>query len=70
MAPSRLMVNTTQITAMAILIGHSNSAYSLLVVNPIGRVMAAATIIAFQPQKCSQLRVSLNMRVLQSRCTE
>ena len=36
---------------MAILIGHSSSAYSLLVVKPSGSVMAAATMIAFQPQK-------------------
>ena len=70
MVPSRLMVNATQITAMAILIGHSSSAYSLLVVKPSGSVMAAATMIAFQPQKFSQLNLSLNIRALHSRCSE
>src|SRR5438876_573002 len=67
---SRLTVNATQMTAMAILIGHSNSAYSLLVVNPSGSVMAAATMIAFQPQKLIQLSASLNMRALHNRCSE
>ncbi len=64
------MVKITQTTAIAMSIGHSNSAYSLLVVKPSGSVMAAARIIPFQPQKFSQLNLSLNMRALQSRCSE
>ena len=36
---------------MAMSIGHSSSAYSLLVVKPSGSVMAALTMIACQPQK-------------------
>ncbi len=68
--PIRLTVKMTQTTAIAMSIGHSSSAYSLLVVNPSGRVIAAATMIAFHPQKFSQLRVSLNIRALHSRCSE
>jgi len=34
--PSRLIVNATQTTAIARSIGHSSSAYSLLVVSPSG----------------------------------
>ena len=68
--PSRLTVNATQTTAMAMSMGHSSSAYSLLVVRPSGSVMAAATMIACQPQKLNQLSASLNMRALHSRCSE
>ncbi|OQB88281.1 MAG: hypothetical protein BWX84_03152 [Verrucomicrobia bacterium ADurb.Bin118] len=68
--PSRFTVNATQTTVMAMSIGHSSSAYSLLVVSPSGNVSAAATMMAFHPQKLSQLNVSLNMRALHSRCSD
>ena len=45
------MANTTQMTAMAMSMGHSSSAYSFEVVMPNGRVMAAATMMSCQPQK-------------------
>ena len=70
MVPNRFTANATQTTAMAMSIGHSSSAYSLLVVKPSGSVIAAETMIACQPQKLNQLRKSLNMRALQSRCSE
>ena len=70
MVPNRLTEKTTQIRAMAMSIGHSSSAYSLLVVNPSGSVTAAATMIAFHPQKLIQLSLSLNIRALQRRCSE
>jgi hypothetical protein len=37
--------NATHTKVIPISIGHSSSAYSLLVVNPRGRVIAAASII-------------------------
>ena len=64
------MAKTTQMTAMAMSIGHSSSAYSLLEVRPSGSVTAALTMMACQPQKFTQLNVSLNIRALQSRCSE
>ena len=70
MVPNRLTVKITHTTAMAMSIGHSSSAYSLLVVNPSGSVIAAPTMIACQPQKFTQLNRSLNIRALQSRCSE
>ncbi len=51
MVPIRLMPNTTQTRVMAMSIGHSSSAYSLLVVKPSGSVSAADTMISCQPQK-------------------
>ena len=68
--PIRLTVKATHTMAMAILMGHSSSAYSLLVVKPIGSVTAAPTMMACQPQKLNQLRKSLNIRALHSRCSE
>ena len=65
-----LKPNTTHIKVMAISIGHSNSAYSLAVEIPNGNVMAAATIINCQPQKCILLSTSLNIRVFNKRCNE
>ena len=55
---------------IAMSIGHSSSAYSLLVVKPSGSVSAAATMISCQPQKWIALSLSLNMRALHSRCSE
>ena len=60
----------SQITAMAMSIGHSSSAYSLLWVIPNGKVKAAETMIACQPQKWMLLSVSLHIRALQSRWVE
>ncbi len=57
-------------SAIAMSMGHSSSAYSLLVVNPNGKVSAADTMMSCQPQKCSVLSRSLNMRALQSRWRE
>ncbi len=70
MVISRLIVKNTHTSVMAISIGHSSSAYSLLVVNPSGSVIAAATMMACQPQKFAQLKKSLYIRALQSRCSE
>jgi hypothetical protein len=50
---------------MAMSIGHSSSAYSLLWVMPRGSVTAAATMISCQPQKWIAESASLNMRRLQ-----
>jgi hypothetical protein len=44
--PIILIPKTTQINAIAISIGHSNSAYSLEELYPNGNDMAAATLIA------------------------
>ncbi len=68
--PKKLMANATHTTAMAMSIGHSSSAYSLPLVNPVVRVSAAATMISCQPQKLNQDRKSLNIRALHSRCVE
>ena len=46
-----LMPNATQTNAIVISIGHSNSAYSLLVVMPKGRVITAETIIKLPSPK-------------------
>ena len=63
--PIILIPKTTQIRVMAISIGHSSSAYSLLVVIPSGRVIAAATIINCHPQKWILLNRLLNILALQ-----
>ena len=68
--PKKLTVKTTQTTAMAMSIGHSSSAYSLLVVMPERQRDGGATMMACQPQKWNQLSISLNMRALHSRCSE
>ena len=62
-----LTPKATQIKAMAISIGHSNSAYSLDVVIPKGKVTAAATIINCHPQKCRLLKKSLNILAFNKR---
>ncbi len=49
--------------------GHSSSAYSLVVVKPIGRVISAPTITACQPQKVKAAMLSEIRRVWQVRCT-
>jgi hypothetical protein len=70
MVPKKLMAKTTQTSVMARSMGHSSSAYSLLVVMPSGSVIAADRMMSCQPQKWIQLRTSLNMRALHSRCSE
>jgi hypothetical protein len=66
----KLNAKTSQITVMAIAIGHSSSAYSFDIVNPSGSVIAADTMIACHPQKWIRLMRSLYMRTLQRRCVE
>ena len=61
---------TTQTPVISRSIGHSSSAYSLLVVKPSGSVSAAVTMMNCQPQKWIALRRSLNIRALHSRCSE
>jgi len=58
MVPKRFNTEQTQTTAMAMSMGHSSSAYSLLVVSPTAGVMAAATMMTFQPQKLTQSGVA------------
>ena len=70
MVPKKLTAKTTHTTAIAMSIGHSSSAYSLAWVKPSGSVIAAATMMSCQPQKCRRLSRSLNMRALSSRCVE
>ena len=56
--------------ATAMLIGQMSSAYSLPRENPSGSVIAAATMINCQPQKCSDDRKSLASRAFTKRCVE
>ena len=70
MVPKRFTVKATHTSAMAMSMGHSSSAYSLLEVRPSGSVIAALTMMACQPQKLIQLKASLNMRALHSRWSE
>ncbi len=70
MVQKKLTANTTQTTAMAMSMGQISSAYSLPWVRPSGRVRAAATMISCQPQKLTQLRVSLAMRAFNNRWVE
>ncbi|MNE38701.1 hypothetical protein D3C80_1326100 [compost metagenome] len=70
MVPIMLMPKTTQTTAIAMSIGHSNSAYSLEEVYPKGKVIAAATMINCQAQKLILLKVSLNILAFSNRCNE
>ena len=49
--------------AIKMSIGHSSSAYSLVEVIPSGKVIAAATITACQPQKVKDARPSEKRRV-------
>ena len=70
MVPKTLTAKTTQISAIAMSIGHSSSAYSLDWVMPSGSVSAADTMMACQPQKCSRLSPSLHIRALSRRWVE
>ncbi len=67
--PKKLTAKTTQTTAMAMSMGHSSSAYSLAVDLPAASEMAAATMMAFQPQRLMRDSVSENMRTRHSRWT-
>ena len=49
--PIMFQPNATQTTVIRMSIGHSSSAYSLLVVKPSGSVSAASTMMSCQPQK-------------------
>jgi hypothetical protein len=55
--------------AIRMSIGHSSSAYSLPWVRPIGRVIAAATMTACQPQNTKLASLSESNRTWQVRCT-
>ena len=68
--PKQLKAKTSQITAIAMSMGHSSSAYSLPWVMPSGRVMAAATMIACHPQKWMLLSTFEYIGVFRSRCIE
>ncbi len=49
--------------------GHSSSAYSLPLVKPSGRLMAAPTITACQPQNTKDASAGANRRTWQVRWT-
>ena len=66
----KLMAKTTQMRVTAMLIGQMSSAYSLPRENPSGSVMAAATMMSCQPQKCRLERKSEASRVRVSRWVE
>ncbi len=66
----KLTAKTTQMAVMARSIGHSSSAYSLPWVSPSGRVMAAAAMMACQPQKCSEARAFEGRRAFTRRWVE
>ncbi len=66
----KLTPNATHTTAIAMSIGQMSSAYSFAWVRPSGRVIAAATMMACQPQKLNRLRKSDAMRAFSSRCVE
>ncbi len=70
MVPKKLTANATHTTAMARSIGQMSSAYSFDCVRPRGRVMAAATMMACQPQKWNRDSARLHIGVLSSRCIE
>ena len=67
--PKKTIAYDTQTTAIRMSIGHSSSAYSLPEVNPSGKVIAASTMTACQPQKVNAASLSQNNRVWQVRCT-
>ncbi len=54
---------------MRISIGHSSSAYSLELVQPSGRLIAASTITSCQPQKVKAASLGANSVVWLVRCT-
>ncbi|MNP81969.1 hypothetical protein D3C76_1804670 [compost metagenome] len=54
---------------MAMSMGHSSSAYSLEVVYPSGSEMAAARMMACQPQNTKEASGPPNSLVWQVRCT-
>jgi hypothetical protein len=68
--PNMLIPKTTHTNVIRISIGQANSAYSLLVVMPIGRLTAAHKMTTCQPQKCIQDSLSLHMRAFSSRWSE
>ncbi len=70
MVPKNTTAYATQTSVIRMSIGHSSSAYSLLVVMPSGSVIAASTMTAFQPQKVNAASASENSRAWQVRCTQ
>ena len=67
--PKNTTAKASHTRVMSTSIGHSSSAYSLLLFRPSGKVMAAATITACQPQKVKAASLSENSRTWQVRCT-
>jgi len=67
--PKNTIAYATQTRVIRTSMGHSSSAYSLLEVNPSGRVMAASRMIACQPQKVNGTSGPPNSRTWQVRCT-
>src|SRR5450755_597769 len=67
--PKNTTAYATHTTVIRMSIGHSSSAYSLPLVNPSGRVIAASTMTACQPQNTNAASPSENRRTWQVRCT-
>jgi hypothetical protein len=70
MVPKKFTAKMTQTTVMAMSMGQISSAYSFDWVIPSGSVMAAATMMPCQPQKCSLDRRSEYIRTFSKRCIE
>ena len=68
--PKNTTAYATHTSVIRMSIGHSSSAYSLLVVMPSGSVIAASTMTAFQPQNVNAASQSENRRAWQVRCTQ
>ena len=62
MVPKKTTAYATHTTVIRRSIGHSNSAYSFEVVIPNGKVTAANTITACQPQKVNAANLSQKSR--------
>ena len=68
--PKNTTAYETHTIVIRMSIGHSSSAYSLLVVMPSGSVIAASTITAFQPQNVKAASLSAKSRAWHVRCTQ
>src|SRR5690554_5728512 len=61
--PKNTIMTPIHTTAIRIEIGHSSSAYSFVVVKPMGKLITAATITNCHPQKVKAANLSENNRV-------
>ena len=68
--PKNTMAYATQTMVIRMSIGHSSSAYSLELVKPSGRLIAASKITNCQPQKVNAAILGANKVAWQVRCTE